>query len=260
MTADRDRENPFGGWVPSLPDDDDGSRAARLLKAREVLADVLAGRSTLRVAAGVLGVQLDDAGRTLDARRLAVYRAYVGQAVRVASPLAFRVCELHGMDLDAIAMELRPGMPWDQWLCGVRPGDAWLRSLAGLVNAADAPEKQRREWAMWEWLHAGRSVWGSDLYLKFGIRVIDAGLEMAAFPGGHRIRTQGREGAITLRMELPHTVMAALPGMPLDRLMDHPLTNGAGCVVTAVDESSPRWGTKVRFALDPVPWRMPWAR
>lgn len=243
-----------------LPDEDTASRAARLLKARRILAEVLAGRSTLRAAAGVLGVSLDDVPRNRDARRLAVYRAYVGQAVQTASPLVFRVCELHGADLDGLAFELRPGMMWDQWLCGVRPRDAWMRSLVGQVNAADAPEEQRRAWRMWEWLHAGRAVWGSDLELKFGIRVIGAGLEMAAFPGGHRIRTHGHEGSITLRMELPHTVMAALPSKQLDRLIDHPLTNGGGCVVTAVDEPSPRWGTKVRFGLEPVPWRMPWAR
>lgn len=111
-----------------------------------------------------------------------------------------------------------------------------------------------------EWLHAGVIEHSAEHSLSMlGVRVLDRGLEMAASLGGHRLRTYGGEGSITLGMELPETLAAALPGLVLDRFIDHPLLAGAGCVVTAVDERT-MWGTKVRFALAPVPWRLPWAR
>ena len=228
--------------------------------ARFVLTRVLAGRATLRRAAVALDMPADALPTDRVGRRLAVFRAYVGAAVTTVSPLLLRVCATNGVSLDELAMKLRPGMVWDEVICGVRPGDAWLKSVTGGVNVPSAPDAVRDDWALQEWLHSAWPIYGDDLLFRFGVRVLDAGLEVAAFPGGHRLRTHGSEGSITLGMELPDTVMAALPGRALDCLIDHPLTNGAGCVVTEVEETSPRWGTKVRFALEPVPWRMPWAR
>lgn len=233
----------------------------RLAHARATISRVRSGRATFHRVALELGLDPEQLPVGREERALAIYRAYLGDAVTTVSPLLLRVCDLNGMSLDGLVQQLCPAMFWDQWLCGVRPGDAWLRSLTGLANARDVTDELRQEWGLQEWLHGGRPVYGpTGHHIVFGIRVLEAGLEMAAFPGGHRLRTHGAEGSLTLRMALPDTVMAALPGVALDRLVDHPLLNGAGCVVTAVDEPTLRWGTKVRFALEPAPWRMPWAR
>ena len=90
---------------------------------------------------------------------------------------------------------------------------------------------------------------------------LDRGLEFAALLGAHRLRTHGKSGSITLKdTSLPEHLRQALPGVELDRVVDHPLLAGSGAVITAIDERSSKWGTKVRFALEPSPWRMPWAR
>lgn len=48
--------------------------------------------------------------------------------------------------------------------------------------------------------------------------------------------------------------------MVLDRFIDHPLTDVAGSMVTALVEPDLRWGTREGFALNEAPWRVPWAR
>lgn len=243
---------------------DDVARSAKpivdLERARSVIADVRMGRSTWARAAGALGIAPDELPTGRENRALALYRAYVGAAVDAASPLLCRACAINGLPVDELVLRLRPGCKWEQWLCGVSPLDAWCRGLVGRTNAPDPTPAQRREWALQEWLHVGVIIRDPRRRLTMlGTRVLDGCLELAASVAGHRLRTHGDGGSITLRMELPDTVMAALPGIPLDRFIDHPLLAGAGCMVTAVDEPT-MWGTKVRFALAPVPWRLPWAR
>lgn len=231
-----------------------------LERVRSLIADVRMGRSTWARAAGALGIPPDQLPKEREDRGLAVYRAYLGAVIETASPLLFRACALNGLPVDELALRLRPGVAWEQWLCGVRPLDAWCRELVGQTNAPDPTPALRREWALQEWLHVGVIIRDPGRRLTMlGARVLDRGLELAASVGGHRLRTHGDEGSITLRLELPATLMAALPGVPLDRFIDHPLLAGAGCMVTAVDERT-MWGTRVRFGLRPLPWRLPWAR
>jgi hypothetical protein len=239
--------------VPTAPGID-------LERARSVIADVRVGRSTLARAAASLGIAPDQLPTRRDERALAIYRAYVGAVVQTASPLLFQACALNGLALDEVVLRLRPGVRWEHWLCGTRPRDAWCKGLAGQTNAAVATPALHTEWALQEWLHVGVVLRSPERRLPMiGIRVLASGVEMAAALGKHRLRTHGNEGSITLRMELPATVATALPGIALDRFIDHPLLAGAGCVITAVDERT-RWGAKVRFTLRPVPWRLPWAR
>lgn len=70
--------------------------------------------------------------------------------------------------------------------------------------------------------------------IPFGLRVLGGCLETAAMLGDHAIRTHGATVSMTLKLALPETVMAALPGQPLDRLVSHPLLDGASCVLTEV--------------------------
>lgn len=72
----------------------------------------------------MLGVPAGELPDDRAGRALAVYRAYVGEVVGTASPLLLRVCDLEGVDLDVLTLKLRPGLVWEQWLCGVRPYDA----------------------------------------------------------------------------------------------------------------------------------------
>lgn len=213
---------------------------------------------------------LSRAGRALHARmsrlygwvgeeEAAAFRAYVGEAVTTVSPLLVRLCELEGHDLDALVAKLAPLGAWPPWLCGWRPGEKWQRRIVGAVLATPSPT-ETAAWRFQELVHGGCVV--QDLLhpgIPFGVRVLNRGLEMAAMLGEHRIRTHGREGSMTLKAELPRTVAIAMPGRPLDVLVSHPLLDGAGCLVTEVSEPNRR-GTKVRFALEPVAWRMPWAR
>lgn len=83
---------------------------ARMAHVRSILAKVLAGRSTLRSATLALGLPRDALPDDLGGRRLAVFRAYTGGVVRTVSPLAVRICAMEGVELDEVAMDLRPGM------------------------------------------------------------------------------------------------------------------------------------------------------
>ena len=196
----------------------------------------------------------------VDAERLESYRAYVGAVVATVSPLLIAVCEQEGRDLDALVHAMRPDAPWDPWVCGARsPGKVHRRRPRRVSLGALSPVLRDRCELDW-FAHAGavfepRSLGG----VRFGVRVLDRGLEMAAMLGEARLRTHGSTGSLTIREELPATLAAALPGRALDDLVEHPLLAGAGCIVTRVDDPD-FWGTKLRFSLEPVAWTMPWAR
>ncbi len=197
-------------------------------------------------------------GREVADRRLALYRDYVGATVTRVSPLLLRWCGLGGLEADDLARRLAPDRPWTPWLCGPRPpapsgsikGPRRFEMRGGGV--ADLHDLQL-------FAFSGTVVRTGAASGLFGLRVLHDRLEFAAFLGKARVRTFGVGGVLALPGELPATLVAALPGTPLDRLVDHPLLNGAGCVVREVDEAT-RWGTRITFALPSVTWRMPWAR
>ncbi len=202
-------------------------------------------------------------GRRLAAARLGIFLDHVGRAVEFVSPLLLRLCRIEGWNVDLLAHRLRPDATWTPWLCGRRPSDRlYVKGVGGAPHAS--PADAARSW-LDGFAHAGTVVVDRPRpghpvgTIPFGIRVLDATLEMGCFLGEHRIRTCGAGGAITIATELPDAVMASLPGRPLEDLVGHPLIRGSGCVVTHVEEPD-LWGVKVRFALDPVAWRMPWAR
>lgn len=190
--------------------------------------------------------------------RLALYRAYVGSTVTRISPLLLRWCELEGVHVDDLARRMAPDRPWTTWLCGPRPHDPWRlakgsgRPAVASRGAADYHELQR-------FAFSGTVIRTRARAGGFGLRVLHDRLELGAFIGPVRIRTFGLGGVIVLPDELPATLVVGLPGTPLDRLVDHPLLNGAGCVVRAVDEPT-RLGTRISFALSSDVWRTPWAR
>jgi hypothetical protein len=205
-----------------------------------------------------LGRGLDDLAREVAEARLALYREYVGSTVTRVSPLLLRWCELERVEVDDLAWRLAPDRPWTPWLCGPRPPDPSrpmkrsFRARPSERGEADFHELQR-------FAFSGTVIRPGAKLQGFGLRVLHDRLELGAFIGSARIRTFGRGGAIVLPGELPATLLVGLPGTPLDRLVDHPLLNGAGCVVRGVDEPT-RSGTRITFALSSEPWRMPWAR
>ena len=185
------------------------------------------------------------------------YRAHFGQAVRTVSPLLLRVCECENLDLDVLVARMGPRGAWPNWLCGPGPdgGRRWKseRNGGGHTGLLDGGEFD-------SFAHGGLVVRGlGEPGGPFGLRALDRGLEMAAFLGDARLRTHGRTGSLLIRGDLPATLVAALPGRPLDHLVDHWLLAGAGCVVERVEEATRR-GTTIVFRLDPIPWRAPWVR
>ena len=222
-----------------------------------------AQRRALARAALALGTRMQDLRQKVRMEKLEAYRTYLGEVVTTVSPLLLRLCADEGHDLDELVGGLRPGVPWHPWHCGTRPRDEWQRSLAGKVNVPAASPTRRASHDFQEYVHSGVTVRDRaepGCGIPFGIRILNGGVEMAAFLGEHRLRTHGRDGSIMLRLELPCTLVEGLPGVMLDDLVDHPLLAGAGCVITSVDEPHRKWGTKVRFAHEPAPWRMPWVR
>ena len=95
--------------------------------------------------------------------------------------------------------------------------------------------------------------------LGFGLRVHFDVLELGAVFGPVWLRTLGGTGLVTSDGELPETVATALPGRALADLVSHPLVDGSRWPILAVDPPHGR-GSVVRFACEPLPWRMPWAR
>jgi hypothetical protein len=216
----------------------------------------------LRVAElrAVSGLQLGLAGlaREVADRRLALYRDYVGSTVTRISPLLRRWCGLEGVQVDDLARRLAPDRPWTTWLCGHRPPNRsrsarWSRRT-GIVGEWEVDYHGLQRFAF-----AGTVVRTRATGRGYGLRVLHDRLEMAAFLGTARIRTFGTGGEIVLPGELPATLVAGLAGTPLDRLIDHDLLNGAGCVITDVDEPT-GWGTRIAFSQLSEAWRMPWAR
>lgn len=205
-----------------------------------------------------LGNGLAGLAREVADGRLALYRDYVGSTVTRISPLVLRWCGLEGAQVDELALRLMPDRPWTTWLCGPRPPDpsrpaqGSRRPAGASGGAADFHDLQR-------FAFSGTVIRTRATGRGFGLRVLHDRLELGAFIGLARIRTFGQGGVIVLPYELPATLVAGLPGTPLDRLIDHPLLNGAGCVVRGVDEPT-HLGTRISFALKSDAWRMPWVR
>lgn len=196
----------------------------------------------------------------VDAERLEAFRDYAGAVVATVSPLLLGLCELAGLDVDELACSMRPHGEWRPWLCGRLPADA-ARRRKGRRNSLRVLSPDELDRCDLDWFaHAGTVA--TDLApggVRFGCRVADRGLEMAAMLGEARLRTHGSTGWIKIGGELPATLVAAAPGRPLNDLVGHPVLDLHPCVVTHVDEPD-FWGTKVHFALEPVRWTMPWAR
>lgn len=205
-----------------------------------------------------LGDGLGELAREVADGRLALYRDYVGSTVTRISPLLLRWCELEGVEIDDLTWRLAPDRPWTSWLCGPRPPDPsrsarrWGRAKTVSRGEVELHELQR-------FAFSGAVIRPRAKPRGFGLRVLHDGVELGAFIGPARIRTFGVGGVLALPGELPATLMAGLPGTPLDRLVDHPLLNGTGCVVRGVDEPT-SWGTRIMFGLPSIAWRMPWAR
>lgn len=209
-------------------------------------------------ARAALDVGLHALGSGVREQRLALYRAYVGGTVTGVSPLLPSWCGHAGIDLDEAAWRLAPDRPWVRWLCGPAPADPraprWGHRSAFRPGPGEAAYHDLRRFA-----HSGVVIRRNLRGDGFGIRVLHDRLEFGLFLGNARIRTFGVGGAIQLPDAMPATLASALPGRPLDALVGHPLLEGAGCVVTQVDEPT-RWGTKVHFRVAPRPWRLPWVR
>jgi hypothetical protein len=192
----------------------------------------------------------------VEGARLALYRNYVRATVSQVSPLLLRWCALERVDLRRLALDLRPDRPWISWLCGPRPTPG-ARRRHGAERLSTRPGGGLALDALHRFAFSGIVV-GGGTPAVFGIRVLHRRLEFACFPGGARLRTFGVGGSILLPGELPATLVAALPGRCLDRLVGHPLLDGAGCVVREVRRPTHR-GTEILFALPPSSWSMPWA-
>jgi len=209
-------------------------------------------------AVGDLASGLAGLARDVEARRLALYRDFVGTTVTRVSPLLLAWCAMEGVSLEDLAMRLGPDRPWPVWLCGPHPRRptpraVWLRYMAGVCSQTTAFRDLQR------FAYSGTVVRIRARPPGFGVRVLHDQLELGAFIGGATIRTIGAGGVVVLPDALPATLAVRLPGMPLDRLVGHPLIDGAGCVVRAVGTRNCH-ATRIEFALPSLPWRMPWAR
>lgn len=209
-------------------------------------------------ALGTLEAGFADFARIAVERRRLLYRDYVGATVTKITPLLLRWCGLEGLDLDELVDRLGPDRPWTPWLCGPRPTDP-AKPVKGKASLRKPTRGEVAFHDLQHFAYSGVILRPKSKPRGFGIRVLQDCLEMAAFLGNARLRTFGVEGAVTLPGELPATVAAALPGQPLDRLVQHPLLEGAGCVATRVDEPTP-WGSKIHFQVAPRWWRPSWAR
>lgn len=192
------------------------------------------------------------------ARLLQLYRGYVGATVNGVSPLLLRWCDLNREDLDEVAWSLGPNRPWMPWLCGPRP----LGTMPGSKSwypPTGMTAGERAYAALQRFAFSGTVLERRSRRDLFGMRVRHGCLEVGAVLSGTRLRTYGSAGEIVVPGELPSTLVSALPGRTLDQLVQHPLLDGAGCIVFEVGEPQGT-GTRILFRLPPVPWRLPWAR
>lgn len=209
-------------------------------------------------AFGRLGRDLEVMRSEAAARMLQLYRGYVGATVDCISPLLLRWCELGGRDVGELAWSLGPSRPWMTWLCGPRPAGA-MPGWKGWSVPAPMTAGERAYAGLQRFAFSGTVLEPRSRRGGFGMRVRHGCLEVGAVLGGARLRTCGAAGEIVVPGELPATLLAALPGRPLDQLVEHPLLDGAGCMVLEVGEAE-RTGTRIAFRLPPAPWRMPWAQ
>ena len=64
---------------------------------------------------------------------------------------------------------------------------------------------------------------------------------------------------LTLRHDLPETIRLAARGRLVEEVVDYPLTNGRGYRIGRIVDR-PGVGVSIVFHVEPLPWRLPWAR
>lgn len=176
-------------------------------------------------AARLLGVQIRDFMESSDRERLRLFRLYLQMTVTRVSPIVVDLAAFVGSDFATIAEDLAPPRSWPELLvvrgsADVRSGDASsglprMRLASSVLNAASL--RSRRP--------SGRRAANASLLVAAG--TIDTRLVAR----GCAIRTRGEVADILLPTAVPDTVVAALPGRPIDVLLSHPLLDGRGYVV-----------------------------
>ena len=184
-------------------------------------------------------------------------------ATTVASPLALSLLAHEGLDVDAVVSALRPRADWRRWVCGAAPPTDGLFGRWSFGAPSPRPEDVDEIDAL---LQGGLVLreW-NDLAGALSLRVSPAGLEVGARLGGVHLRTIVGLATLTTGNAVPETVRSACVGMPVEAVFGHPVLEGRGHVVSAQYERvptrvDPREAWRVEFRVEPVQWRVPWAR
>lgn len=83
-------------------------------------------------------------------------------------------------------------------------------------------------------------------------------LETVALIGRSTLSTDGPRAFLSVAGAIPQSVLAAMPGMEIDRIVSHPVLNGRGYLVEEAFDSDLEGGVLVTFRTGTLPYEMPW--
>lgn len=203
-----------------------------------------------------LSLALAGLRRDADERLSELFRNYVGATVCAVSPLVVAACRIEGLDLDATVGLLRYEDGRRQWLGGPAPLPASiLRRLPDPGTDLLRPHEVVRRFQRCGVVIREDGEGAGALGFRVGATCLEIGMRTAAMG----LSTREGRAVLTLRYPLPETIRIAVRGRRLDEVVDFPLVNGRGYVITGAFQR-PGIGTALAFRAEPLPWRMPWAR
>lgn len=190
----------------------------------------------------------------LEAERLRLYRALLQGTVLRVSPLTLDLIAQAGSSVAVVAEALPVPGEWPWTPLRYRTASALLRSPKGFGPSNHGPSRFHKLATAGVMLRDRHHPLG-----ELGFWTSRTALEAVACPGGCVLQTDGYRARLHLPSPMPDTLLAALPGRPLEQLVSHPVLDGRGYVVERISEGEHGDGPVVGFATGLLPLELPWA-
>lgn len=187
-------------------------------------------------------------------RRLAAFREQLTRTVTAISPLILDLGDLDGPALAAAVMRIRPSPPGSR-LRYRHPTSAAIKYppyyTKGSFFGAYLLDPIARKDVFFADRHAELGVvvrLPSDPKRRLGLKVVDDRLELELGINEHVLTTSGTTARLRLKLRLPETLVSGWGGRTMDGIVDHPLWNGRGYPVTAIEQD--RGGTTCTIVFE----------
>jgi hypothetical protein len=191
-----------------------------------------------------------------DVARSRLYRMQLQASVNSINRLALIAAKADGHGPDDVAAMLTPPPDWPwRLLGGFSMAAAWW-TAADMLGHRSARTRPSPQYAGTVTDEVRSVAVHAEDDLHFGVGGACIGISGRFGPG--YLYTLGGSASLEMAHDLPHSVVAALPGRAICDLLAHPLLEGRPYVITSAGRAP--WGhLRVEFATGVEPVTLPWA-